>query len=148
MKTSTVVPAQANWYIVDADGATLGRLATKIAHVLNGKHKPEWSAHQVHSDHVVVVNAEKVALEGNKEEQKEYVRHSGYLGHIKRTPLSRMRERKPEQILTRAVKGMLPRNKLREKRLSFLHVFVGGEHAHEAQQPQELDTLFPELKNA
>ncbi len=138
MKTSTPKAAAPAWYVVDAAEQTLGRLAARIAHVINGKHKETFSPHQVMSDHVIVLNAEKVILTGKKPEQKEYVRHSGHLGHIKRTPFSRLFAKEPEKVLYKAVRGMVARNKLRDLKLSHLHIFKGSEHPHEAQKPQPL----------
>ena len=142
MKTSTPKPTAAAWYIVDAKDQHLGRLATRIAHVLRGKHKPTFSPHQVHSDHVVVVNAANIALAGNKSESKVYHRHSGYLGHLKTIPIRRLLERKPESVIARAVRGMLPRNRLRSPILKHLHIYRDAEHVHEAQKPQPLESLF------
>lgn len=138
MKTTTLKPQAPNWYVVDAAGERLGRLATRIAHVLNGKHKVTFSPHQVMSDHVIVLSADKVTLTGNKVDEKEYFRHSGYLGHVKKIPFARIFKKNPEKILERSVRGMLPRNKLREIKMKHLHVFKGAEHTHEAQKPQPL----------
>lgn len=142
MKTSTVKPAAAQWYLVDAKNQTLGRLATRIATVLNGKHKVAWSPHQVHSDHIIVINAQSIVLTGKKSQQKEYVRHSGFLGHMKRTPFARLLEKSPATIIEHAVRGMLPRNRLRPEMMKHLHVFRGATHPHEAQTPQPLDEAF------
>ena len=141
MRTSTPKASAPKWLLVDAKDQTLGRLATQIAHVLNGKHKEIWSPHQVHSDHVIVINADKVVLQGNKASQKEYVRHSGYFGHLKRTPFSKLFAKDPSKVLSRAVSGMLPRNKLRPLMMKHLHVCTGEEHQHEAQKPQPLDSI-------
>ena len=138
MKTSTPKPTEPSWFVVDAASKPLGRLAADIAHILRGKHKPAWSAHQVWSDHVIVVNAGNVVLMGNKSESKVYYRHSGYLGHLKTIPISSLLQRKPESVLIRAVKGMLPRNRLREKMMDHLHVYASADHPHEAQKPQPL----------
>ena len=138
MKTTTSKPQAPDWYVVDAAGERLGRLAARIAHVLNGKHKITFSPHQVMSDHVIVLNAEKITLTGNKIGTKEYFSHSGYLGHVKKIPFARMFKKKPEKVLERSIRGMLPRNKLREIKMKHLHVFKGAEHSHEAQKPQPL----------
>ena len=143
MRTTTTKPTAPAWYIVDATGKTLGRLAADLAHVLHGKHKADWSPHQVQSDHVIVINAQDIVLQGRKAEQKEYKRHSGHFGHLKCTPFSRLFAKDPSQVLIRSVKGMLPRNRLREQLLRHLHVFAGKEHPHEAQQPADFTTLFP-----
>ncbi len=141
MKTTTTKPQAPNWYVVDAAGERLGRLATRIAHVLNGKHKVTFSPHQVMSDHVIVLNAEKIILMGNKADEKEYVRHSGHLGHLKRIPFSRMFKKSPEKVLERSIRGMIPRNKLRDIKMKHLHVFKGTEHTHEAQKPKPLEEV-------
>lgn len=126
------------WFIVDADGLILGRLATKIAEVLRGKHKPIWAPHMDCGDFIVVVNADKVRLTGRKREQKFYVRFSGYPGGIKRTPLSKMMEKKPEFILRQAVRGMLPHNRLGRKIIKKLKIYASSDHPHSAQQPETL----------
>ena len=136
MKTSTMIPETAKWFVVAAKGQHLGRLATQLAHALRGKHKPSWSPHQVHSDHIVVVNAGDIVLTGDKEQKKVYYRHSGFLGHLKKIPVSRVLKEKPEQVIIRAVKGMLPRNRLRTDMMKHLHVYAGTEHKHEAQKPE------------
>jgi large subunit ribosomal protein L13 len=139
MKTTTNKPSAPAWHIVDAKGKVLGRLATEIAHVLRGKHKVDWSPHQVHSDHVIVINTKEVSLLGKKPEQKEYIKHSGYFGSLKKIPFSRMIKKNPNHIISHAVKGMLPKNKLRTIMMDHLHLFDSAEHTHEAQQPQELN---------
>ena len=143
MKTSTPKPSEALWFIADAKGLHLGRLAVEIAHVLRGKHKVQWSAHQVHSDHVVVVNAAEIILAGNKSEEKVYYRHSGVFGNLKTIPVSKLLKERPEEVITRAVKGMLPRNRLRARMLKYLHVYKNAEHQHEAQKPQPLPRTHP-----
>lgn len=143
MRTTTTKPEAPAWYLVDAKGKTLGRLAADIAHVLRGKHKVIWSPHQVHSDHVIVINATGIVLQGNKSDQKIYRRHSGYFGSLKTTPFSRLFAKDPTQVLTRAVKGMVPRNRLRKEALKHLHVFADESHKHEAQKPQDFASLFP-----
>lgn len=127
------------WWIVDAEGRVLGRLATEVARVLRGKHKPSFSRHLDVGDHVIVVNAEKVRLTGNKEETKRYFRHSGYMGGEKHVPFKRMRARRPEWVIERAVKGMLPKNNLGRQMAKKLRVYAGPEHPHEAQQPEPLE---------
>ncbi len=147
MKTSIPKAEAPHWYVVDAAGERIGRLATRLAHVLNGKHKPEFSPHQVMSDHVIVLNAEKLELFGKKAEQKEYIRHSGYFGHLKRIPFARMFAKTPEKTLEIAVRGMMPRNKLRDLKMAHLHVFQGSDHPHAAQQPKPFEQLFPATRS-
>ncbi len=130
---------QKKWYIVDAQGKTLGRLASQLAAILRGKHKPTFTPHMDMGDNVVVVNAEKVLLTGRKAEQKVYYRHSGYPGGLKTTSFSDMIEKKPTQVITLAVKGMLPHNRLGRKILSHLKVYSGTEHPHEGQNPEKLE---------
>lgn len=142
MRTSTPTLTEPAWYLVDARGKTLGRLAAHIAHVLRGKHKPTFSPHAPHGDHVIVVNAGGIVLQGKKREEKFYTRHTGYLGHVRHVPLSRILERDPAHVIIRAVRGMLPRNRLRSRLLQRLHVYEDAVHPHEAQQPQPLDVLF------
>jgi large subunit ribosomal protein L13 len=127
-----------DWWVVDAEGQTLGRLATKIAMLLRGKHKPIYAAHTDLGDFVVVVNADKIRVTGRKEEQKMYYHHTGYPGGLKSFRLSEMRERKPEALITRAVKGMLAKNALNRHYLRRLKVYTGAEHPHTAQQPKTL----------
>jgi large subunit ribosomal protein L13 len=141
MKTFVATPAnrQRDWYVVDAEGKTLGRLATQIANVLRGKTKPEFTPHCDTGDFVVVINAEKVTVTGNKMDQKRYWRHSGYPGGIRSRTLREMLDRQPEEVLRKAVKGMLPRNKLGRAQLNKLKVYAGTDHPHAAQQPKELE---------
>jgi len=127
------------WYIVDAAGKTLGRLSTRIAEVLRGKHKPTYTPHVDTGDFVIVINAEKIHLTGNKWDQKKYYRHSGYPGGIKETTYKKLVQRKPELIIEKAVRGMIPHNKLGSKVISKLKVYAGPEHPHQAQQPKELE---------
>ena len=127
-----------NWLVVDATGLTLGRLATQIADTLRGKRKPEYTPHCDVGDFVVVVNAEKVAVTGNKRAAKRYYRHSGYPGGLKSRSLEEMLQRRPEEVLRLAVKGMLPRNRLSRKQLTKLKVYAGADHPHTAQQPQPM----------
>tara|TARA_B100000378_G_scaffold187346_1_gene152054 strand:+ start:435 stop:866 length:432 start_codon:yes stop_codon:yes gene_type:complete len=126
------------WYVVDATGQTLGRLATEIARRLRGKHKAEYTPHVDTGDYIIVVNAEKVFVSGNKETKKIYYRHSGYPGGIKSTSLKRLREAKPEELLEKAVKGMLPRNPLGRAVFRKLKVYAGDTHPHGAQQPKTM----------
>jgi large subunit ribosomal protein L13 len=126
------------WYLVDAEGQTLGRLATRVADTLRGKRKPEYTPHVDTGDFVVVVNAEKVAVTGKKLEQKMYYRHSGYPGGLRARPLSDELERRPTEVIRKAVKGMLPRNRLARQQLTKLKVYAGPEHPHEAQKPEPL----------
>ena len=130
---------QKKWYIVDANGKTLGRLASQLAAILRGKHKPTFTPYMDMGDNVIVVNAEKVQLTGRKAEQKEYYRHSGYPGGLKVTSFSDMIEKKPERVITLAVKGMLPHNRLGRKILTHLRVYSGVEHPHESQHPEKLE---------
>jgi len=141
MKTYAAKPTdrQRNWLVVDAEGQTLGRLATRIADALRGKRKPEYTPHVDTGDFVVVVNAEKIRVTGNKLEQKRYWRHSGYPGGIKSRSLAEMLERRPEEVIRKAVKGMLPRNRLARKQLTKLKVYAGPDHPHAAQKPQPME---------
>jgi large subunit ribosomal protein L13 len=125
-----------DWYLVDADGQTLGRLATQIADRLRGKGKPQYTPHVDSGDFVVVVNAEKIAVTGNKLEDKMYYRHSGYPGGLKTRPLREQLERRPTEVLRKAVKGMLPRNRLGRQQITKLKIYVGPDHPHEAQTPK------------
>ena len=126
------------WYVVDAEGKTLGRLATRIAGVLIGKHKPTYTPHADSGDFVVVVNAEKVHLTGKKWSDKEYIHHSQYPGGLRRRTAGQMRDRRPTRIVELAVRGMLPLNKLRARRMKRLRIFSGADHGLEAQKPQPL----------
>jgi large subunit ribosomal protein L13 len=141
MKTYTVSASEIEreWWVVDAEDRVLGRLASEVARILRGKHKPTYSPHLDVGDHVIVVNAEKVRLTGNKEETKRYFRHSGFMGGDKMVPFKRMRERRPEWVIERAVKGMLPRGPLGRQMATKLRVYAGPEHPHEAQQPEPLE---------
>lgn len=141
MKTYNASPADVNrdWYVVDASGKTLGRLASEIARRLRGKHKPEYTPHVDTGDYIVVVNAEHIRVSGRKEADKYYHRFTGYVGNLKSEPLARLRERAPERILELAVKGMLPRNPLGRAMFRKLRVYRGENHGHAAQQPQPLD---------
>jgi large subunit ribosomal protein L13 len=126
------------WYVVDADGKTLGRLATQIADVLRGKRKPTYTPHVDVGDFVIVVNAEKVAVTGDKREKKLYWRHSGYPGGIRSRTLGDLLEKRPEEVIRKAVKGMLPRNRLARQQLRKLKIYAGPVHPHQAQKPEEL----------
>lgn len=141
MNTFSAKPAEVrrDWYVVDATGKTLGRLSTEIARRLRGKHKPEYTPHVDTGDYIVVVNAEKVRVTGNKLKDKMYYHHTGYIGNLKSASLEKMLDQTPERVLQFAVKGMLPRGPLGRKMLSKLRVFAGPEHTHAAQQPIPLD---------
>jgi len=141
MKTFSAKPAEVrrDWYVVDATGKTLGRLSTEIARRLRGKHKPEYTPHVDTGDYIVVVNAEKIRVTGNKLKDKMYHHHTGYIGNLKSTSLEKLLDQAPERALQFAVKGMLPKGPLGRKMLSKLRVFAGPEHAHAAQQPAPLD---------
>ncbi|MEA2222729.1 MAG: large subunit ribosomal protein [Solirubrobacteraceae bacterium] len=128
-----------NWLVVDATGQTLGRLSTQIADTLRGKRKPTYTPHVDTGDYVVVINAEKIAVTGNKRADKMYYRHSGYPGGLKTRTLNDMLERRPEEVLRLAVKGMLPRNRLARKQLTKLKIYAGPEHPHQAQKPQPME---------
>ena len=125
-----------NWLLVDANGKTLGRLATQIADTLRGKRKPEYTPHVDTGDFVIVVNAEKIHVTGNKRQQKLYYRHSGYPGGLRSRTLEVMLARRPEEVLRLAVKGMLPRNRLARRQLTKLKIYAGPVHPHEAQEPK------------
>lgn len=126
------------WHIVDAEGLVLGRLASMLAYRLRGKHKPEFAPHVDNGDFIVVVNCEKIKVTGNKPAKKKYYRHTGYVGGIKETSLETMLATKPSQVLMKAVKGMLPRNRLGRAMLKKLKVYAGSEHPHTAQTPATL----------
>jgi large subunit ribosomal protein L13 len=141
MKTFVATPAsrERNWLVVDASGKTLGRLATQIADRLRGKHKPEYTPHCDVGDFVVVVNAEKIAVTGKKRQAKLYHRHSGYPGGLRTRTLNDMLERRPEEVIRLAVKGMLPRNRIARAQLRKLKIYAGPEHPHAAQQPEKME---------
>ena len=141
MKTFSAKPAEVrrDWYVVDATNKTLGRLSTEIARRLRGKHKPEYTPHVDTGDYIVVVNAEKIRVTGNKLKDKMYHHHTGYIGNLKSMPLDKLLQTHPERALEHAVKGMLPRGPLGRRMLSKLRVFAGPEHNHAAQQPLPLD---------
>ena len=140
MKTTSVRSNEINrdWFIVDAEGHTLGRLASEIAQILRGKKKPSFTPHMDMGDFVVVVNADKIKVSGKKEEEKTYFRHSGYPGGITQISLKQVRQVYPERIIMNAVKGMLPRNRLGRKLLTHLKVYSGELHPHTAQEPQTI----------
>jgi large subunit ribosomal protein L13 len=141
MKTYVATPEnrQRDWVVVDAEGKTLGRLATRIADTLRGKHKPEYTPHCDTGDFVVVVNAAKIRVTGNKLNDKIYYRHSGYPGGLRSRTLAEMLERQPEEVVRKAVRGMLPRNRLARQQLTKLKVYAGPEHPHEAQTPKAME---------
>jgi large subunit ribosomal protein L13 len=128
-----------NWLLVDANGLTLGRMATQVADMLRGKRKPEYTPHCDTGDFVIVINAEKIHVTGNKRQAKRYYRHSGYPGGLRSRTFEEMQARRPEEIIRLAVKGMMPRNRLARKQLTKLKIYAGPEHPHVAQNPQTLD---------
>jgi large subunit ribosomal protein L13 len=140
MKTWNAKPGEVErrWYLVDAEGKTLGRLATRVADALRGKDKAQYTPHVDTGDFVVVVNAEKIAVTGKKLEDKRYYRHSGYPGGIRSRTLQEELDRRPTEVIRKAVKGMLPRNRLARAQLTKLKVYAGPDHPHEAQSPQPL----------
>lgn len=146
MATKTYVPKETEierrWYIVDAEGQTLGRLASQISSILRGKHKPIYTAHMDVGDYVIVVNAEKVKVTGAKAEQKAYYRHSGYPGGFRQTVLKDVLSKHPERVIEAAVRGMIPHNTLGKQQLSKLKVYAGPNHPHAAQQPAALELRF------
>jgi large subunit ribosomal protein L13 len=141
MKTFVAKPSdrQRDWYVVDAQGKTLGRLATQIADTLRGKRKPTYTPHIDTGDFVIVVNAEKIAVTGNKRANKLYHRHSGYPGGLRTRTFEQMITRRPEEVIRIAVKGMMPRNRLARKQLTKLKVYAGPDHPHVAQRPADLE---------
>ena len=141
MKTFSAKSAEVrrDWYIVDATGKTLGRLSTEIARRLRGKHKPEYTPHVDTGDYIVVVNAEKIRVTGNKLKDKIYYRHTGYIGNLKSINLGKQLDQHPERVIQSAVKGMLPKNPLGRAMFKKLHVYAGPEHPHAAQQPKPLE---------
>ena len=139
-KTFTPTPADIDrkWYVVDAEGIPLGRLSSEVAQILRGKHKPTFAPHMDVGDYVIVVNADKVAVTGNKETQKVYYRHSGYPGGLRSNTLGKMRIDHPERLVQDAVRGMIPKNRLGRQTLTKLKVYAGPDHPHRAQSPQPL----------
>ena len=142
MKTYSAKPGEITreWYLVDAEGKTLGRLATQIADTLRGKRKPQFTPHVDTGDFVIVVNAEKIQVTGNKLDQKRYYRHSGYPGGLRGRTLREQLDRRPTEVLRVAVKGMLPKNRLARQQITKLKIYAGPEHPHEAQNPKPLET--------
>ena len=142
MKTYSAKPGEITreWYLVDAEGKTLGRLATQIADTLRGKRKPQYTPHVDTGDFVIVVNADKIQVTGNKLDQKRYYRHSGYPGGLRSRTLREQLERRPTEVLRAAVKGMLPKNRLARQQITKLKIYAGPEHPHEAQNPKPLET--------
>ncbi len=138
MKSFVAKPAdiERKWYVIDAEGQTLGRLATQVAMILRGKHKPTFTPHVDCGDNVIVINAGKVVLTGKKLEQKKYYRYSGYVGGLKETTARDMLEKKPELMVYEAIKGMMPKNSLGREMLTKLRVYKDAEHAHAAQKPE------------
>jgi len=128
-----------NWYVVDASGKTLGRFASEVAQILRGKHKPTFTPNVDTGDYVIVINAEKIELTGNKWQEKEYVHHSNYPGGLKTTTYEKLKDKNPELIIENAVKGMLPHNKLGKKIFKKLKVYSGSKHPHEAQEPEKME---------
>ena len=149
MKTFSIKPSeiQKKWILIDADGVVLGRLAAKVATILRGKEKPTYTPHMDMGDNVIVINAEKVHLTGNKRDTKKYYWHTGYPGGIKETTPSRLSKKKPDEILRLAVKRMLPGGPLAKKQLTKLKMYVGDNHPHSAQNPKVLDILSLNKKN-
>ena len=141
MKTISAKPGsvERKWYVVDLDGRTVGRVATRIATILRGKHKPEFTPHVDTGDFVIAINADKVTFTGRKQDQKRYHHHSGYAGGIKETTVPRMLVEKPEEIIRAAVRRMLPKNRLGRKLFKKFKVYAGHEHPHQAQKPQPLE---------
>ncbi len=141
-KTASLTKEQANaqrgWVLVDAKDQTLGRLCTRVATLLRGKHKPDWTPHVDNGEYVVIINAERIVLTGRKLSDKKYYRHSGYPGHLKEISAGRMLETHPERVIEHAVRGMLPKNKLGRSLLQKLKVYAGDKHPHEAQQPEAI----------
>ncbi len=146
--TPRAADIERRWLVVDADDVPLGRLASQVAHVLRGKHKPGFAPHLDLGDHVIVVNAEKVAVTGNKETQKMYYRHSGYPGGLREMNLAAMREKYPERIIEAAVRGMLPKNRLGRQMLGKLKVYAGPDHPHAAQHPEPMEVRKVSVKSA
>jgi large subunit ribosomal protein L13 len=141
MRTYVATPTtrERNWLVVDANGKTLGRLATQVADALRGKRKPEYTPHCDVGDFVIVVNAERIAVTGKKRSDKRYYRHSGYPGGLRSRTLAEMLDRHPEDVVRLAVKGMMPRSRLARQQLRKLKIYAGPDHPHAAQQPQEME---------
>jgi large subunit ribosomal protein L13 len=141
MKTFSAKPAEVkrDWYVVDAQGKALGRLATEVARRLRGKHKPEYTQHVDTGDYIIVINADKVGITGNKAKDKTYYSHTGYIGNMRAFTFEKMQQRAPGRVVEIAVKGMLPKNPLGRAMFRKLKVYAGTEHNHQAQQPQALE---------
>ena len=141
MKTFSAKPAEVkrDWYVIDAEGKTLGRLATEVARRLRGKHKPEYTPHVDTGDYIIVINAEKSGVTGNKDSDKMYYHHTGYIGNLKSVSLGKLRKTFPDRIIRKAVEGMLPRNPLGRAMFKKLKVYSGSTHDHQAQQPKVLE---------
>ena len=141
MKTHVAKTGETNprWYIVDAEGQILGRLASKVAQVIRGKHRPDFTPHVLHGDHVIIVNADKIKVTGRKREQKIYTRYSGYQSGLKKQVLDQLLADSPEHVVSHAVKGMLPKNRLGRKMLRHLRVYADANHPHTAQTPEALE---------
>ena len=141
MKSFVATPSdiERKWYVVDAEGKTLGRLATEVATVLRGKHKPTFTPHMDCGDYVIVINAEKVDVTGKKRKEKIYKRHTGYPGGLREVTFEKLQEKKPEEIIRHAVKGMMPNGKLGRQMYKKLKVYAGPEHNHQAQKPEVLE---------
>ncbi|HEV8516505.1 MAG TPA: 50S ribosomal protein L13 [Candidatus Limnocylindrales bacterium] len=137
--TPRAAEIERRWYVVDATDQTLGRLASRVARVLEGKHRPEYATHLDSGDHVIVLNAARLSVSGDKRESKIYYRHSGYPQGLKAESLGHLLDRRPEEVIRRAIKGMLPHNRLGAKQLRKLKVYAGPEHPHEAQRPAPLE---------
>ncbi len=144
MKSYMASPStiERQWYVVDATGHTLGRLASEVAAILRGKNKPTFTPHMDTGDYVIIVNADKIKVTGKKMEQKIYYRYSGYVGGMKETTLKEKMAKKPEEVLYLAIKGMLPKGPLGRQMIKKLHVYAGPEHQHQAQQPKELEIKY------
>ncbi|HJR67929.1 MAG TPA: 50S ribosomal protein L13 [Gemmatimonadaceae bacterium] len=149
MKTFSATPKdiERRWFLIDADGMVLGRLASEVAKIIRGKHKPTFTPHMDTGDHVIVINASKVRVTGRKAEQKEYFRHTGYMGHERFTPYATMIEKHPERVIEKAVFGMLPKSTLGRQKLRLkLKVYAGEQHPHTAQQPTVITLKQSETK--
>jgi len=143
--TATPADIEHKWFVVDAEGMVLGRLATEVARIIRGKHKPMFTPHMDTGDHVIVINASKVRVTGRKAEQKNYFRHTGYMGHERYTPFATMIAKHPERVIEKAVYGMLPKTALGRQKLRLkLRVYPGAQHPHGAQQPEPL--TFPKAE--
>jgi len=141
MKTyfATTENSEHKWYVIDAQGKVLGRLATQVANYLRGKHKPEYTPHADTGDYIIIINAAQIKMTGNKNQEKIYYTHSGYPGGLKETSFEKLQEKAPTRVIELAVKGMLPKNSLGREMLRKLKVYAGAEHPHEAQQPIAID---------